>query len=184
MTAPALAATRFAMALGVGAALGLIYGFLRPLGPRLNWLRDSVFVLCALFGWVYLGFGLCQGDLRFGYTAGAILGAFLWELTAGTLLRPVFSGFWKFLALFLVPFKKISVFLQIFSKKLFAKCKKWVTMGWNICRNTQRRNASGGTAHGKAQISFGFQDPIRFHECFYLNYVNVSFPLCLMSPLL
>ena len=106
MTAPALAATRFALALGVGVALGLIYGFLRPLGPRLNWLRDSIFVLCALFGWIYLGFGLCEGDLRFGYTAGMILGAFAWEMTVGRLLRPVFSCFWKFFAFLLVPFKK------------------------------------------------------------------------------
>ena len=134
MTAPALAATRFALALGVGVALGLIYGFLRPLGPRLNWLRDSIFVLCALFGWIYLGFGLCEGDLRFGYTAGMILGAFAWEMTVGRLLRPVFSCFWKFFAFLLVPFKKTTGYFQLFSKKLFAKCKKWVTMGWNIRR--------------------------------------------------
>lgn len=128
MTTPALAASRFLMALGVGAVLGLIYGFFRPLRPRLTHLCDLLFVVICFFAWIFLGFGLCQGDLRFGYTAALFLGGFGWELSFGKLLRPVWRGFWHFLGIFLLPFKKIFAFSRISAKKLFAKCKKWVTM--------------------------------------------------------
>lgn len=121
MTAPALAARRFLFSLAMGALLGLVYGFLRPPRRRFTQLFDGIFVLCALWAWIYLSFGLCQGDLRFGYTAGLGLGAVLWEATGGRLLRPVFSGFWKFLAYFLLPFQKFFHFFKVFSKKLFAK---------------------------------------------------------------
>ena len=82
MTAPALAAGRFLAACGIGALLGLFYGFLRPLRPRLTHLCDLLFVIAAFFGWLYLGFGVCLGDLRLGYTAGLAAGGFLWEKTA------------------------------------------------------------------------------------------------------
>ena len=117
MTAPALAASRFGLALAVGGGLGLCYGFLRPLGTRLPHLRDLLFVLCAFWAWIYLSFGLCQGDIRVGYTAGLALGAWLWELTIGKWLRPVFSKFWKFLSLFLWPLKKIYAFSLFLLKK-------------------------------------------------------------------
>ena len=97
MTAPALAAQRVAMALAVGAGLGCFYGFLRPLRPRLTHLCDTVFVLAALWAWIYTSFGLCQGDLRLGYTTAIALGALLWEVSVGRLLRPVWRYFWKFL---------------------------------------------------------------------------------------
>ena len=96
MTAPALAARRFLLALAVGAGLGLVYGFLRPPRRRFTHIFDGIFVLVTLWAWVYLSFGLCKGELRFGYTMGMLLGAGLWEMTAGRLLRPVFTGFWKF----------------------------------------------------------------------------------------
>lgn len=117
MTAPALAADRFAAACLIGMALGLVYGFLRPLRPRLTALADFLFLLAAAAGWVFLSFRICQGDLRLGYTAGLLAGGFFWENTAGRVLRPVYRAFWRgikrLLGLLFLPFQKI---LQIFRK--------------------------------------------------------------------
>ena len=49
---PALAAYRLACALALGAALGLFYGFLRPLRPRHTLLSDGLFL--AVTGWVWI----------------------------------------------------------------------------------------------------------------------------------
>lgn len=147
MTAPGLAAARFAMSLGMGAGLGLLYGFLRPLRPKLTHLTDAVFVLCAFLGWVQLGFGLCGGELRFGYWVGMLLGAVVFDVTAGRLLRPLFFRFWgiiwQILSFLLRPIGKIFDFFKKFCKKVLAFPKKGIIMGWNICRR------NGGAAHGK-----------------------------------
>ena len=50
----------------LGGGLGLLYGFLRFFRPR--WLGDLLFVIVLFRTWLYLGFGLCGGDLRMGYT--------------------------------------------------------------------------------------------------------------------
>lgn len=97
MTAPILALQRFAIAVALGAALGVYYGFLRPLRPRHTTLSDLLFLPAAFWVWLYLGFAVCQGDLRLSYSAGLLCGGFLWELTVGRLLRPVFAGFWRLL---------------------------------------------------------------------------------------
>ena len=86
MTAPALAAQRFALSCLLGAGLGLYYGFLRPLRPR--WLGDGLFLPAAFWVWLELGFGICGGDLRLGYFLGLLLGALVWEWGPGRLLRP------------------------------------------------------------------------------------------------
>src|SRR5699024_1733944 len=96
---------------------------------------------------LYLGFGVCQGDLRLGYLFGLLLGAIAWEATAGQLLRPVFAIFWKGLgklaAAFSLPLKKILKFTKI----LFASGEKWVTIMWNHYR--QRKPGPGGKKHGR-----------------------------------
>lgn len=129
---PAVAAQRLGYALAVGAALGLLYGFLRPLRPRLTVLADGVFVLCALWGWVYLMFGLCQGDIRFGLFTAMVLGAWVWEVSIGRLLRPVFQKFWKALgavfAFFLRPVRLFFAKKQKFSQKTIGIREK---MGYN-----------------------------------------------------
>lgn len=95
MNPPAVAARRLLAALGLGLALGLIYGFLRPLRRKSNTPGDLLFLLCAGAAWVELGFGICNGDLRLGYIAGLPVGAFVWEMTVGKVLRPVFFRFWQ-----------------------------------------------------------------------------------------
>ena len=132
MTTPAVAAARFCMAAAVGTGLGLFYGFLRPLRRKSNWFTDLIFVIATFFGWLYVGFGICRGDLRMAYFAGMALGGFGWEMTVGKLLRPVFFGFWqgirKILAVIAFPMKKIFEISRKIAKKVFAKCRKWVTM--------------------------------------------------------
>ena len=82
----------------LGGALGLYYGFLRPLRRRHQGLADGLFLLGAVWVWLYQSFGICGGDLRLGYFLGLLAGGLLWERTAGRVLRPVFSGFWGGLA--------------------------------------------------------------------------------------
>ena len=99
MTPPALAGSRFLWACLLGLGLGLWYGFLRPLRPRHTALADAAFLAAAAGCWVYFSFGICGGDLRLGYTAGLACGALGWELTAGRLLRPLFSRVWGAISL-------------------------------------------------------------------------------------
>ena len=120
MSTPAEAAGRFAAVCLLGLVLGAVYGFLRPLRRRHVHIADSIFLLCFTRAWLEAGFRICQGDLRIGYALGLFPGIFLWELTAGKLLRPVidmiWKGIWKILG---IPryvtakfFKKIAVFVK------------------------------------------------------------------------
>lgn len=117
MTGPALAARCLAAAILLGAVAGIAYGFLRPVRPR--WLGDGLFVCILSWLWVYLGFGVCQGDLRLGYTAGLFLGAMGFHCLFGRGLLPVFSWFWEGLyaafSFFFTGFKKFFKKLQISS---------------------------------------------------------------------
>lgn len=83
MIPPQIAARRFLYALLVGAVLGMLYGFLRPLRSKRTTFSDSVFLLCTLYGWLFLHFGLCGADVRIAYTLAMILGGFSWELSIG-----------------------------------------------------------------------------------------------------
>ena len=74
MTGPRDAAVRFALACLLGGGLGLVYGFLRPLRPRHTGLADGIFLPVLVWTWLYLGFEICRGDLRLGYTAGLAVG--------------------------------------------------------------------------------------------------------------
>jgi hypothetical protein len=129
MTAPALAADRFLAACLIGMQLGFVYDFLRPLRPKLTAVADLLFLFTLGAGWIYLGFGVCKGDLRVGYTVGLGMGILFWEGTATRLLRPVFAYFWR-------PFQKFFAFFIKNAKKLFATGRKKVTMN---CNKNQRR---------------------------------------------
>ena len=82
-----------AQGLVLGSSLGLLYGFLRFFRPR--WLGDLLFIAALFQAWLYLGFGLCDGDLRMCYALSLCLGILLWECTFGIWLQPLFSSFWK-----------------------------------------------------------------------------------------
>ena len=140
MRAPAAAAGRFAAACLLGMGLGLLYGFLRPLGRRYRAPADGLFLLAAGGCWLYLSFAVCHGDLRPAYLIGMMAGALVLEMTLGLVLRPVFVIFWEIIVL---PLKKISKIRKI----LFASAEKWVTIRWSNRRH--RRHKSGGTPNGK-----------------------------------
>lgn len=129
---PEQAALRFGIACLLGAALGLFYGFLRPLRRRRVALWDGVFILGAFWAWIFLSFGVCGGDLRLGYTAGLFGGCLVFDLTVGRWLRPVFFGVWGIL------FRLIQGVIHpvcLVLKKFFHFAKKiiciWAKMGYN-----------------------------------------------------
>ena len=64
MMTPVTAARHFLIALAIGAGSGLLYGFWRPFRPR--WLGDLFFMFGFFYGWLWLSFGVCRGDLRLG----------------------------------------------------------------------------------------------------------------------
>ena len=135
----------------LGCALGLFYGFLRPLRPR--WIADLIFIPVLFWTWLYLGFGLCRGDLRMAYTMTLPCGALLWEWLFGTALQPIFSLFWcgffRPLSLLLRPFKIILKKAIKFSNFLFARSKKWVTIKCNQHPSAKTKNRRN--PHGKAK---------------------------------
>ena len=96
MTAPNTGWPLLLWALLLGAALGVYYGFLRPLRPRHTTLSDLLFVIPALWVWVYHSFALCRGDIRPGNCVVMALGGILTDKTIGRFLRPVFFGFWHY----------------------------------------------------------------------------------------
>jgi len=122
MIHPAQAALRLAMSVALGMALGLVYAFLRPL--RRRHLADLVFLLAGFWIWLFLSFGICQGDLRPGYWAGMAGGFFLFRATLARFFTGIFAGFWKII---LWPWRVLKKFLRksrLFLKNLFASGKK------------------------------------------------------------
>lgn len=156
MTEPALDAWRFGWACLIGGALGVYYGFLRPLRPRHTVLSDLLFLPALGYGWLYLSFAICRGDIRLGYTAGLLVGALVWESTVGRLLRPVFRWFWwlisKIWGIITMPFEKIFEKIRKIVKFLFARWKKWFTIIGTKRRKGRQKN--GGAPHGKEDALF------------------------------
>ena len=145
----ATALWRLACSFLLGGCLGLLYGFLHPSLSRHRLLSDAVFSLAAVWGWIYICFAVCRGDIRTVYLLAMGTGILLWHSTCGPWLQPVFSGFWSLLGrlfrLFLAPWKKI---LEI-TKILFASAEKWVTIKCTkICKSGQKRRKK---PHGKQQ---------------------------------
>ena len=119
-----------------------------------------MFVTALLWSWIYLGFGLCGGDLRMAYSACLIAGIFLWEGTFGRLLRPAFSGFWKFvrmrLRLIWLPCKKFLKKAGKIKNYLFASGKKWVTIKckYHPLKQTKNRRTTHGNTHPQIRLVY------------------------------
>ena len=151
MTTPATDLYRVFWALALGYGLGIVYCFLRPLRPRFPKLSDLLFVPPAVYAWLYLSFAICQADLRLGYTVCLGAGVWLFVITLGRLVTPVFRGFWRFLfALghsFLCKFRKILKKGRNSCIFLLATMKKTV-------RIDPRKRSYGGDRMGKIQNPF------------------------------
>ena len=93
MTAPQTGAVRFCAAALIGVALGIFYGFLRPLRPKYTTLADGIFLLGVYYGWIWWAFGICEADPRPVGLFAMALGGVGWEMTAGRFFRPVFRCF-------------------------------------------------------------------------------------------
>ena len=95
MTPPEVAAARIWAGLLLGLQLGIIWDLLKPLGRRHPHLCDLLFLPALSWAWLELGFGVCGGDLRLGYTAALGVGWTVWELTLGRILTAVTEGVWS-----------------------------------------------------------------------------------------
>lgn len=144
MTVPASAALRVLWGLAVGVMLGVGYDFLRPLRRRYHAPADVVFVLAAVWAWIWYSFKICAGDIRLGGTASLGLGMLLWLGTGSPVIRKVFFWIWlvifRILSVLSLPFAKIFEKIQHFSKKVIAYGKK---RGYN--RMSNQKQTSGGT---------------------------------------
>ncbi|MCD7859716.1 MAG: hypothetical protein LUH51_06035 [Firmicutes bacterium] len=145
---PAAALRVLGWAAGLGAALGAVYGLLRPLRGKCAALADAVFVLAFGWAWLVLGFGICAGDLRLAPVAAMALACLAFDRTVGRLLLPVFSTLWRPIFFLLgLPCRLLQKTLQKFykfMKKVFASLKKSGTMLGD-------RFYAGGAPHGRKQ---------------------------------
>ena len=111
MTVPSVAALRFLWGCALGAALGIYYDFLQPLGGRRRILADLLFLPGAAWIWLELMFRICRGDIRVSAYLALILGMVLWELSFGGFSQRLFARFWRIfiglINILLLPCKKI-----------------------------------------------------------------------------
>ncbi len=130
MTAPDLAAQRLLWGLLLGAQLGLVYEFLRPLRVRHHAPADLLFVGFGFWVWIWYSFQICAGDIRLGATVALMLGTFLTVFLTGRLLRKLFFPFWRgifhIFSQFTLPAKKFLKKPGIFQKKYLHLAKKGV----------------------------------------------------------
>ncbi|MBQ3000543.1 MAG: hypothetical protein IJD63_02215 [Oscillospiraceae bacterium] len=128
MTPPVLLFSRFLSACLLGGGLGIFYDLFTPLPRIVRHFTDALFVFALFACGIYLGFGICEGDLRPAYSAGLFVGFFLWRNTLGRLLRPLLSMLFGFaqgvFGKFWVLCRKISKNISGFCKKTFAIVKK------------------------------------------------------------
>ena len=82
---PAQGTVWFGIALLFGVGLGFFYDVFRPLGH----LGDFFFVSLTFYCFLYLGFGVCRGDIRLGVMSGMFWGAVAWKATLGRFFAPI-----------------------------------------------------------------------------------------------
>lgn len=116
---PTSAATQFVMSVFIGGALGVVYGFLRPLRPRWVTISDLLFLAATTYGVLFMSFAVAKGDLRPEHLLGMFMGGVLWEAFPGRWLRPVFAMVW-------LPFWKIMECFSRLFKNFFKKIKKFL----------------------------------------------------------
>ena len=142
MMRPDIELTRFFLSLCVGGILGICYEFLRPLRPRHTTAADLIFILAAFYGWLYIGFAVCGGDLRVAYFFGMVIGILLLIPPSRRLLAPVFQGFWHCSRVLLTPVKKIFRKMGIFRKIFVASGEKLIKIKESTLSN--RQHTTGG----------------------------------------
>lgn len=128
MTAPAEAGRCLLTSILLGFLPGLLHSFLQPVRVRHRHIADLISVTALFYCWIYVGFGVCGGDLRLGYLLGMLGGWALCICTAGKWLQCLFYGFFHFLSRLFAALRRIIVKIFVFLKKilkvLFAIPKK------------------------------------------------------------
>ena len=133
MNTTALLFSRFVIACLLGVGLGTIYDLLSCLPRALRHIGDGLFVVALFICGIYLGFAVCQGDLRPVYSAGLLLGVIGWHYSFGKLLRPLILRLFRLWAnifsKIFKTFKKIFCFIPFFIKKHLHYLKNESTIG-------------------------------------------------------
>ena len=156
---PGLVWNRLAGCFLAGILLGPAVDLFRPVHRRLPVLTQLLMAAEFFACWLWLGFGLCRGDLRLGYFSSAALGFYLWERCFGTCTAAFFAIFWHAAA---IPPKFCLKIFQKISNFLFARWKKWSTIKYSNRQIPWRR--SGGPRHDKdPQLSQPLSAPIPPH---------------------
>ena len=121
MNPTAVLVSRFLKACLLGVGLGFLYDLFASLPRRFRHIGDTLFIIGLFVCGIYLGFGVCQGDLRPVYSAGLLIGASGWHYTIGKLFRMLLIRFFHLLIkLFFIifrPIKKIFIFISVFFQK-------------------------------------------------------------------
>ena len=110
----------FALAIGLGGVLGLLYDFLRALRrrvPFLTALADLFFLLTAFLSLVAMGLYLCGGDLRLFLLPGCAVGMAAYFFLLHRLLYPLFAVFWRMI----YKFFQLCLGLSVLPQKNFPK---------------------------------------------------------------
>lgn len=121
MTAPLDAGRCLLSAFALGFLPGLLHSFLQPLRRKHKHIADLFSVIALLWCWVYVGFGVCGGDLRMGYLGGMMAGFTLCIYTLGRWLQWLFHWFYAGIHRLL---RNILAFFRKIRKVLFAIKKK------------------------------------------------------------
>ena len=118
---PGLVWNRLALCFLAGVLLGPAADLFRPLHRRFPVLTQLMigteFFLC----WLWLGFGLCRGDLRIGYLLGTAAGFFVWEWSFSTCTEAFFGKLWHAAA---IPMKFCLKIFHKIENSPFARRKK------------------------------------------------------------
>lgn len=124
MSSPTIVFSQFLTACLLGVGLGVFYDLTASLPRVLRHLGDGIFILGLFACGIYLGFGVCDGDLRPIYSFGLLLGVLCWHYTLGRVVRFLFSKLFRSIFSFFSGIfhflKKIFRFLSLFFKKTFA----------------------------------------------------------------
>ena len=146
--------TQAAVSFVTGAAIATLYdlfGIFRRSGYVVVFLVDSIFWFVCGSVLFALGMGTGLGELRIFMIGCAFIGAVLYRIGPGKIVRKILDEIYlliaKSTAFCLRPIKKIPVFFKkngIFFKNIFPKHTKWFTIINNIIKFLPKNGRSKG----------------------------------------
>ncbi len=133
LTDPLSQGREFLCCISMGFVQGAVYDLLNSKGRGLlRHTLDLLFCLCLLFGNFCLFLYSGEGSFPVFYVPGLLLGFFLWKKTLSKVFLAILGKIYRIFAFIFRPvrwiLKKICEKSHFFSKKLFSKREKSVTI--------------------------------------------------------